>query len=168
MVAIELVYHVLTQSEHQHTTAPHSLARRARKGSTAMARTIRQSRQRDLIYDYLRHTHSHPTAETIYNDLRTKSERLSIATVYRNLRLLEELGKVRSVATVNSAERFEATSSTEHAHFICTGCGRVIDVPDLTPKLAQLKETANHEVGTICRADLTLHGLCSECLSKEG
>ena len=99
--------------------------------------------------------------------MRTKSERLSIATVYRNLRLLEELGKVRSIATVNGAERFEATNSAEHAHFICTCCGRVIDVPDLTPKLAQLKETANHEVGTICRADLTLHGLCSECLSKE-
>ena len=30
----------------------------------------RHSQQRDMIYDYLRSTHEHPSAETIYTELK--------------------------------------------------------------------------------------------------
>ena len=42
-------------------------------------------------------TKAHPSAETIYNDLKGENPDLSFATVYRNLKLLEELGKIRRV-----------------------------------------------------------------------
>ncbi|MCD7753414.1 MAG: transcriptional repressor, partial [Clostridiales bacterium] len=54
----------------------------------------RHSRQRDLIYDYVSATKLHPTAETIYQDLKEVSPGLSRGTVYRNLNQMVEEGRI--------------------------------------------------------------------------
>ena len=132
-----------------------------------MARATRHSRQRDMIYEYLCGTREHPSAETIYSSLKQSCESLSLATVYRNLRLLQELGQARSVATVNGAERFESIYREEHAHFVCTVCGRVFDVPGTLPDMRHIA-AQNPEVGRIRHVTLTLQGVCTDCLAKQG
>ena len=58
-----------------------------------MEKKLRYSRQREMIYQYLLTSEEHPSAETVYNDLKPEMPELSLGTVYRNLKLLEELGK---------------------------------------------------------------------------
>ena len=54
----------------------------------------RYSRQRELIYEALRQTEQHPTAEMIYQWLKPANPSLSLGTVYRNLALLSDLGEI--------------------------------------------------------------------------
>jgi len=46
---------------------------------------IRYSKQRELIFNNLKHRYDHPTAEMIYQDLKVDYHHLSLGTVYRNL-----------------------------------------------------------------------------------
>ena len=127
----------------------------------APEKKLRYSHQREKIYQYLVGSEEHPTAEQIYQDLRQTIPDLSLGTVYRNLKLLEELGKIKRVASLQEAERYDAHLG-DHVHFVCECCGSICDIMDT-------------DVNTICAAvslgknyqllhlDLTLNGLCPQC-----
>lgn len=121
----------------------------------------RYSRQREMIYQYLQATKAHPSAEMIYEDLREELKGLSLGTVYRNLKLLEELGQVRRVASFQDTERYDACCQ-DHVHFLCTTCGAICDIPgDLT---ASVRETIPLEEGyALSTVSLTLTGTCPQC-----
>ena len=104
------------------------------------------SRQRAEVLDQIREHKDHPTADTIFAELRTKDPSISLATVYRNLKLLSELGEIRRLTFVSGADRFDPTVQT-HYHFVCEKCGRVYDVP---MKVAVFR------------------GICDECRALEG
>ena len=87
-------------------------------------------RKRDAILDYLRNTTAHPSAETIYTNLKSQIPDLAMGTVYRNLTLFKQQGLVSSVATVSGVERFDANTDP-HVHFICTDCDAVIDLHEM-------------------------------------
>ena len=99
----------------------------------ASDKKLRNSVARNNIHEYLIGTKEHPSAEMIYNALKDVVPSLSLPTVYRNLKQLEELGLVIRVANTDGKERYDANCS-DHLHFVCEKCGRVIDVmnPDLT------------------------------------
>lgn len=96
---------------------------------TTSVKKLRYSDMRNTIYKYLCGTKEHPSAEMIYLDLRESNPNLSFGTVYRNLKQLEETGRVIRVSTVNNRERYDANCS-DHLHFACEKCGRVIDLKD--------------------------------------
>ena len=121
---------------------------------------VRYSPQREIIYNYLLKTKTHPSAETIYTDLKGDNPDLSFATVYRNLKLLEELGKVRRVYVGDNVERYDACCR-DHAHFVCTCCKKVIDISSEEKIIKNFKEI--NEDYSISRMNLTLEGLCPEC-----
>ena len=52
------------------------------------------SKQRQAIIDYLCSTTEHPTAETVYTNVRISYPNVSLGTVYRNLNLLAEEGEI--------------------------------------------------------------------------
>ena len=89
----------------------------------------RYSKQREMIFEYLKNTTAHPTAETVYNDLKAQSPQLSLATVYRNLNLLVEMGKAVKLDTGENVDRFDANTDN-HYHFVCTCCHKVSDIFD--------------------------------------
>ena len=126
-----------------------------------MEKKLRYSHQRERIYQYLQASAEHPSAEMIYNALRCEIPGLSLGTVYRNLKLLEELGKVRRVASTQSNERYDACCG-DHGHFICSGCGCVRDLENIdSPALrAALKLGEGYKP---LRLDLTVTGLCPDC-----
>ena len=43
------------------------------------------SRQREMILQSLRNRVDHPTAETLYEDIKAKMPEIGVATVYRDL-----------------------------------------------------------------------------------
>lgn len=125
-----------------------------------MEKKLRHSHQRDMIYEYLLQTKEHPSAETIYEALKSQIPNLSLGTVYRNLKLLEELGMVRKVTTVNNVERYDAYCD-DHVHFVCSKCGKVIDLPKLTQ---EVKDNCFQAVGyDVEWVSLILGGTCSDC-----
>ena len=60
-------------------------------------KVFRQSRQRNRILEVLRSTHTHPTADWLYQQLKDEFPNLSLGTVYRNLSTLIEQGLVKKI-----------------------------------------------------------------------
>lgn len=125
-----------------------------------MEKKLRHSHQRDMIYNYLISTKEHPSAEMIYDELRKIEPTLSLGTVYRNLKLLEELGMVKKVTSVNNVERYDATTSN-HIHFVCDKCGCVMDVLDFNEK--EFIERFNNVGSKVEWVNVILGGTCPNC-----
>ena len=48
----------------------------------------RETKQRRVVYDTVKNTHSHPTADWIFEKVRRQLPKVSLGTVYRNLGVL--------------------------------------------------------------------------------
>jgi len=126
-----------------------------------MKKTMRYSRQRERIYQYLTETEEHPTAEMIYRDLREEMPELSLGTVYRNLKLLEELGKIQRVTSLNSNERYDAICE-EHVHFLCQKCGALRDLPKIDTE--EFRSRISLDEGyRVSKLDMMITGQCPRC-----
>lgn len=123
----------------------------------------RYSRQRELIYNCVRNTKEHPTADMVYRWLLPDNPNLSRGTVYRNLKLLAEDGLIRLMPF--PVERYDAHTSA-HSHFCCTVCGSVYDV-----ELAYQKEidqqVSTEEGFCVQWHDLVFYGVCQKCMLKQ-
>ena len=94
---------------------------------TLRARGLRLTRPRRLILDVVRETDAHPTAAFVYQNVRRRLPRVSLATVYRNLRMLAAEGFLAE-RTDAGGLRFDGNTGP-HDHFTCLTCGRIYDVP---------------------------------------
>lgn len=125
---------------------------------------LRHSMQRDRIEAYLLSSHTHPTAEQIYLDLKPEIPNLSLGTVYRNLKQLEEAGKVDRVSASGNTEHYEAKKAC-HAHFVCKKCGKVMDLDDIP--LAKAEKLCHFPEGTeVSSVHITFEGICADCSRK--
>ena len=131
-----------------------------------MAPNSKHFKKRDAILDYLRQSKAHPSAETIYTDLKQQIPDLSMATVYRNLTRFRQEGLIQCVATVKGVERFDANTDP-HVHFICRHCAAVIDLHEMHIPPQLIEEAAALTGGQIDLCSLSFTGLCRECLSNE-
>ena len=124
----------------------------------------KRSKKREAILQALRSTKEHPSAEMIYNWLKPEFPDLSLGTVYRNLAVFLEDGDAVSVGSVNGQKRYDSDMSA-HAHFICTDCGRVVDVS--SPALEELNAAVERETaGQVLSRSLVFRGVCSDCISQ--
>ena len=131
-----------------------------------MERTAKHFRKRDAILTCLRQTTVHPSAEWIYAQLKPEIPDLCVGTVYRNLALFKQQGLINSVGTVRGVERFDGNTEP-HVHFICSKCGRVLDLPQLQvpQQLSEKAQTCSGGLVTDCQ--LTFSGTCPDCLSPK-
>ncbi|MBS1419675.1 MAG: transcriptional repressor [Firmicutes bacterium] len=123
----------------------------------------KNSRKRAAILEALAAVTEHPTAEMLYNRLKPRYPELSLGTVYRNLSVLAEEGLVVTVARVDGQERYDARTEP-HAHFVCRGCRRVLDLDLPEGSAAALYGSVFSKLG--CRAErfeLNVKGLCGDC-----
>lgn len=123
----------------------------------------RHSKQRDAIIEYLAGTTSHPTAEDVYEAVKSEYPGIGIATVYRNLNQLSADGTIRKIECGSGIDRFDYRVS-EHAHFTCARCGRVYDV---FMDMAKLDALADSMPGEAASRELMFYGICEECRRKE-
>lgn len=122
----------------------------------------RYSRQRELIYQTLRNTKEHPSADMIYQALKPDNPSLSLGTVYRNLNLLAAEGRI--VRIPSSVDRYDGDTSP-HSHFVCTRCGSVRDL-DL-PYNRELDEAAARTDCRVTGRIILFTGLCAQCAKEE-
>ena len=83
-----------------------------------MTKITRYSKQRELIYQNLKARCDHPTAESIYSDLKVDNPGLSLGTVYRNLNFLVAANKIRKLDVGQSTVHFDADLSAHHHLFV--------------------------------------------------
>ena len=89
--------------------------------------TLKRSKQREAIVAFLKTRKDHPTADTVYQEIRHSIPNISLGTVYRNLSLLSERGEILRLSCDGKTDRFDA-DIRPHYHFLCTQCGCVQDV----------------------------------------
>ena len=132
------------------------------KGGFDLA-TLKYSRQRESIKEYLNGTREHPTADMVYMSVKEEFPNISLGTVYRNLNLLADIGEAIKITTPDGGDRFDGCT-TPHYHFCCTKCGSVIDL-DL-PELTHVNEAANANFdGVIESHSMLFYGTCKNCLA---
>lgn len=122
---------------------------------------VKFSRQRQAILDYLYSTTEHPTAETVYTNVRIHYPNVSLGTVYRNLNLLADEGEILRLTCGDGSDRFDGNPKP-HYHVLCTGCGKVLDLNIEPLNHIDVLAAAGFE-GTIKGHTVLFHGLCNGC-----
>ena len=127
--------------------------------------TLKKSRQRDAILMFLKDRKDHPTADTVYENVRKEYPNISLGTVYRNLTLLSEMGTIQKLRMGSTApDRFDYNSAP-HYHFLCRECGSVLDLE--IDNLESVDTFAGvHFAGKIEGHVAYFYGLCPECAKK--
>ncbi len=123
---------------------------------------FRLTPQRKAILEELKKDYSHPTADVIYERVRKKLPKISLATVYRNLELMAEEGIIQKL-TIESQMHFDGQIES-HFHIYCTKCGKIADIwQDIPVKdlLGNLKTDFS-----IHGYSLVFYGICPECQKK--
>ena len=87
---------------------------------------MRNTKQRDCVFDIVNSSYKHLNAYQIYNIARKIIPNISLGTVYRNLAWLSENNKIRTII-VDGIIRYDR--NIIHDHFTCNECKNIIDIP---------------------------------------
>ncbi len=129
----------------------------------AMGAETKYTRKGSAVYAALAATRRHPSAESLYRELRETYPNISRTTVYANLARLREEGSVTCVGVVEGKERFDAVTEP-HPHFICEVCGAVMDV-DCLPDTRYLDPLAEKACrGRVRHQEIIFRGRCEDCI----
>lgn len=125
---------------------------------------MKYSRQREAIFQAVQNSKEHPTADTVYEQVRATNPQISLGTVYRNLNQLADSGMLLKISMPYGSDRFDGRMD-EHYHMTCTGCGRVVDVDVLS--LSTLDREIFDATGfRVHNHHMVLEGTCRECAKK--
>ena len=123
---------------------------------------IRPSVQRLAIFEYVRQSCQHPTAEVVYEALCDELGSLSLTTVYNTLKLFVDAGLI-SMLTIDDTFRCFDGNRNYHAHFRCNHCGCIVDMEMKKEFISLVEGIEGYEVTD---AQLYLKGLCPVCIKK--
>ncbi|CAK8722275.1 Ferric uptake regulation protein [Candidatus Electrothrix laxa] len=125
---------------------------------------LRMTHQRELILEELGNCHNHPTADALYERIKKKLPRISLATVYRNLEILSEAGMIRKLEISGRQKRFDKEIE-QHDHVFCVQCRRVDDIRFDRSRLASL-EVEQRQGYKISGCRVEFYGVCPKCQTK--
>lgn len=117
--------------------------------------------QRDIILQELRNCTDHPSADELYERVKKKLPRISLATVYRNLEILSESGTIGKIEISGRQKRFD-WQVNQHNHIYCIHCHRVDNIELAGPSRETLRpeNDKGYQISG-CRIEFT--GLCPDC-----
>jgi len=122
----------------------------------------KRSKQREIVFDILRKSYSHPTAEEIFVEARKLDNNISLGTVYRNLDILCQDKIIEKISTPLNIDRYDFKKS-KHYHAICEKCGFVADFEskiDINKLQKEIKE--QHGFKDI-QDEIRIIGICKNC-----
>lgn len=117
--------------------------------------------QRIAVLRYLDTHHTHPDADSIYEELKQDNPSLSKTTVYNTLDMLQQHDLVK-VLTIGPRFRYDFNLQPHH-HFRCRQCGAVIDIPPGNDALDCIDTDGHH----IDEVHVYLKGICNQCLQQQ-
>jgi Fur family peroxide stress response transcriptional regulator len=127
-------------------------------------RGIKVTPQRLEIFLETVRSRDHPSAEDVYDRVKTRLPTISLDTVYRTLATFERCGLVVKVQFLEDRLRFD-TNLEAHHHLFCTDCKNVVDFswPEFD-SLALPQEVA--EWGLPESKQVSIRGKCRSCVRK--
>jgi Fur family peroxide stress response transcriptional regulator len=125
---------------------------------------LKYSRQRESIKDFLATRKDHPTADTVYMNIKEIYPNISLGTVYRNLALLSDIGEINKITAGDGADRFDGNIKP-HNHFLCKECNSVIDIE--MEDINHINDIASKNFNGIIEGHIThFYGICGNCVKK--
>lgn len=121
----------------------------------------RNTKQKELILEVMKHNKNHPTIAEIYNLVKEIDPTIGQATVYRNVKRYVESGKLYVVKTIGGIDHYDY--NTEHVHFECMKCGKIIDIMD-NELFKELKSKFQNRKEEISSYQVSIQGYCEECM----
>lgn len=125
---------------------------------------IKPSMQRLAVMNYLQSTTSHPSAEDIFEAVRPICPTLSRTTVYNTLRLFVQK-KAALMLNIDETRAVFDACTTPHAHFFCTKCGRIYDIP-LEAKKIKRCINIPEDFNIDSNIEVSLRGVCKDCTQQ--
>lgn len=124
---------------------------------------IRNTKQRELIFEILSSSENPVTAEEIYLKLKETDEGVNLSTVYRTLEMLCAKGiVVKSTFMNDDRARFQLNDTVHKHHLICLKCNMMVEI-DTCP-LEKLEETLESKTSfDITGHKLEIYGYCPKC-----
>lgn len=122
---------------------------------------MRMTNQREMILQELKKSKNHLTADELYERVKKKMPRISLATVYRNLEILSEVGLIGKLEVSGRQKRFD-WDTRDHDHVHCIQCNRVdnIELDRTNIDVAAPQSISGYK---ITGYRLEFSGLCAEC-----
>jgi Fe2+ or Zn2+ uptake regulation protein len=117
--------------------------------------------QRQCIFRALEGDVTHPSAERVYEKVRTQMPNVSLKTVYQTLNDLADLGEIVALDLGTGSARFDPNVEASHHHLVCRSCGKVRDVEADFPGL-QIAPAAAQGFD-VRSAEVVFRGQCDEC-----
>lgn len=122
--------------------------------------------QRMAVLRILAVSDGHPSAQQIYDRVRTDFPMTSLATIYKTLNLLKSMGEVLELGFSDDGNRFDGNKPYPHPHLVCIKCKNIID-PDM-PTLEMLPQELAESTGfQIVSHRLDFYGICPRCQAHE-
>lgn len=125
---------------------------------------IKVTPQRLEIFFEISRSRDHPSAEDLYDRVKTRLPTISLDTVYRTLATFERCGIVMKVQFLEDRLRFDPNMQTHH-HLFCTDCRNIVDFswPDLdkAPLPREVTEWGRPE-----SRQVSIRGVCRACSKK--
>lgn len=118
------------------------------------------TKQRLLIYDIIKNSEEHLTAEEIFFVAKKDNPTIAFGTIYRNLGLMLESGEIGKVGRANEPTRYDK-SNLPHCHKKCKICGRIEDIA-----IAGLDKLLKKQVHSLDSYELNINYICDKCKIK--
>ena len=125
---------------------------------------LRVTPQRIEIYKELMNTDEHPSAETLYENVRKTFPNISFDTVNRTLLTLSEIGAAFIVEGSGDVRRFDG-GAEKHQHFKCVKCKRIIDFRHKPFENIKLPVSLGKKFKILKKA-VYIEGICDLCKQK--
>jgi Fe2+ or Zn2+ uptake regulation protein len=126
----------------------------------------RFTRQRLAVFEYLRSSKDHATAEQVFAHVRRCIPNISLATVYKALEALVDARLANKLPDASGPAQYDCRSD-EHYHFRCLKTGKVCDLP--TPFDGHLLDKLDpHLVESLARQGFEVTGHRLELLGHFG
>lgn len=124
----------------------------------------KQSKQRDIVLDYVKSMSGHASAEEIFAGINSENAKVSLATIYRNLNILAEMNEIKKIAHPMFGYVYDKTCDP-HDHFYCLECHAFMDMD--TDYRKDLDKEAEMKTGLrVYSHSLVYEGICEKCQKK--
>ena len=130
--------------------------------ATVEKKKKRNTRQKAVVFQVVRDSSDHPTAEVVYERAKKELPSISLGTVYRILKELVSEGKIKEIV-VNKQSHFDRRTDFHH-HFICKKCGKIEDIE--TPLCRYTCKKVEQKGYVVEEIEYKFYGLCSRCAEK--
>ncbi|MBW2275229.1 MAG: transcriptional repressor [Deltaproteobacteria bacterium] len=139
-------------------------AERAALSAYLEEKSLKHTKQRDVILDAFLDARGHATSEELYQLVREVNPNIGYTTVYRTMKLLVDAGIAQERHFDDGIARYEIEHQ-HHDHLVCLKCGKIVEFESPLIEATQEQIAADYKF-VLKRHRHELYGYCSHCVES--